>query len=108
MFSFLRKPTLSTTARQSTRTSRLAKAWLGVNSLRTRASSPNPATHTPGEVQFPDATRRLVGTGYRAGLATDLLNPKVGVFFVSFLPGFVPAGHAVGPNSLLFGAIFVV
>ena len=94
--------------------------WLGVNSLRTRAAARNPAAisnpaatsnpamSTPGEVQFPDATRRLVGTGYRAGLATDLLNPKVGVFFVSFLPGFVPAGHAVGPTSLLFGAIFVV
>jgi threonine/homoserine/homoserine lactone efflux protein len=88
--------------------------WLGVNSLRTRAAARNPAATsnpamaTPGEVQFPDATRRLVGTGYRAGLATDLLNPKVGVFFVSFLPGFVPAGHAVGPTSLLFGAIFVV
>lgn len=82
--------------------------WLGVNSLRTRAATRNTATNTAGEVQFPDATRRLVGTGYRAGLATDLLNPKVGVFFVSFLPGFVPAGHAVGPTSLLFGAIFVV
>jgi len=75
--------------------------WLGVNSLRARTASSN-------EVQIPDAPRRIVGTGYRAGLATDLLNPKVGVFFVSFLPGFVPAGHAVGPTSLVFGAIFVV
>lgn len=77
--------------------------WLGINSLRTRV-----ATSAGNEVPIPDATRRLVGTGYRAGLATDLLNPKVGVFFVSFLPGFVPAGHAVGPTSLLFGAIFVL
>ena len=75
--------------------------WLGVNSLRARTAASN-------EVQIPDAPRRIVGTGYRAGLATDLLNPKVGVFFVSFLPGFVPAGHAVGTTSLVFGAIFVV
>jgi threonine/homoserine/homoserine lactone efflux protein len=75
--------------------------WLGVHSLRARAATRN-------EMQLPEAPRRLVGTGYRAGLATDLLNPKVGVFFVSFLPGFVPAGHAVGPTSLIFGAIFVV
>jgi RhtB (resistance to homoserine/threonine) family protein len=75
--------------------------WLGVNSLRARTARSN-------EVQIPDAPRRIVGTGYRAGLATDLLNPKVGVFFVSFLPGFVPAGHAVGLTSLIFGAIFVV
>jgi threonine/homoserine/homoserine lactone efflux protein len=75
--------------------------WLGVNSLRTRTAPPAVTSMSGGP-------RRFVGTGYRAGLATDLLNPKVGVFFVSFLPGFVPAGHAVGPTSLMFGAIFVV
>jgi threonine/homoserine/homoserine lactone efflux protein len=52
--------------------------------------------------------RQLLGSGYSAGLATDLLNPKVGVFFVTFLPGFVPSGHAVGGAALTFGAIFVV
>ncbi len=50
----------------------------------------------------------LLGSGYVAGLLTDLLNPKVGVFFVSFLPGFVPAGYPVGWVSLLLGAIFVL
>lgn len=80
--------------------------WLGVNSLRARVAQGS--SDESNEVPIPDAPRRIVGTGYRAGLATDLLNPKVGVFFVSFLPGFVPAGHAVGPTSLMFGAIFVV
>jgi threonine/homoserine/homoserine lactone efflux protein len=46
--------------------------------------------------------------GYTAGLLTDLLNPKVGVFFVTFLPGFVPHGYSVPWFSLLFGAIFIV
>ena len=82
--------------------------WLGVNALRIRYRPSNIGPSTGDEVQIPDPPRRIVGTGYRAGLATDLLNPKVGVFFVSFLPGFVPAGHAVGPTSLMFGAIFVV
>jgi threonine/homoserine/homoserine lactone efflux protein len=50
----------------------------------------------------------VLGTGFRAGLLTNLFNPKVGVFFVTFLPGFVPKGHSVGLTSLLFGAIFVV
>jgi threonine/homoserine/homoserine lactone efflux protein len=74
--------------------------WLGVQSWRTRASKPDDD----------EAGRRragLLGTGYGAGLATDLLNPKVGVFFVTFLPGFVPAGHSVGWTSLLLGAIFI-
>ena len=73
--------------------------WLGVNSLRARAIP---------HVDDVAAPRKLLGHGYRAGLATDLLNPKVGVFFVTFLPGFVPPGHPVGSTSLVFGAIFVI
>jgi threonine/homoserine/homoserine lactone efflux protein len=75
--------------------------WLGVNSLRGRAGTDD---HAPTSGRSP----RLIGVGYRAGLATDLLNPKVGVFFVTFLPGFVPPGHPVGSTSLVFGAIFVI
>ena len=45
---------------------------------------------------------------YRRGVLTNLLNPKVGVFFVSFLPGFVPAGHSVGWITLGFGLWFAV
>jgi threonine/homoserine/homoserine lactone efflux protein len=50
----------------------------------------------------------IIGTGYPAGVITNLLNPKVGVFFVTFLPGFVPHGYSVGATSLLFGALFVL
>jgi len=72
--------------------------WLGVQSLRLRRmSAPDNRPH-----------RRLLGRGFVAGFATDLLNPKVGVFFVTFLPGFVPHGYSVVGLSLLFGAIFIV
>jgi threonine/homoserine/homoserine lactone efflux protein len=74
--------------------------WLGVQSLRARSAALD-GLDAPSR-------RSLVGTGYPAGLATNLLNPKVGVFFVTFLPGFVPAGFSVGWVSLLLGAIFVV
>jgi threonine/homoserine/homoserine lactone efflux protein len=74
--------------------------WLGVQSLRAIRR-----TSVAGE----DKPRRgIVGTGFLAGLVTNLLNPKVGVFFVTFLPGFVPHGFPVGLTSLLFGAVFLL
>lgn len=50
----------------------------------------------------------VLGTGYAAGLACNLFNPKVGVFFVTFLPGFVPHGASVATSSLLFGGVYVL
>ena len=47
-------------------------------------------------------------SGFWAGFLTDILNPKVGVFFVSFLPGFVPAGQSVGWITLGFGLWYAV
>jgi threonine/homoserine/homoserine lactone efflux protein len=72
--------------------------FLGARSLRS------------GGAQFlePAAGPRKLRTGYPAGLLTDLLNPKVGVFFVTFLPSFIPHGEPVGYVSLLLGAIFIV
>lgn len=80
--------------------------WLGIASLRSRGQGA-PDQATPRR----HAARRrgsLVGHGFPAGLATDLLNPKVGVFFVTFLPGFVPAGYSIGWVSLALGGIFVL
>ena len=74
--------------------------WLGIQTLRTRLA-PELLIVEPG------TSRRWLGGGFSAGLVTDLLNPKVGVFFVTFLPGFVPSGTSVGAASLAFGAIFV-
>lgn len=72
--------------------------WLGIQSVRARRSVSLPE-------ERPAAGRT---SGFGAGLLTNLLNPKVGVFFVAFLPGFVPDGMPVGATSLLLGGIYIV
>jgi threonine/homoserine/homoserine lactone efflux protein len=69
--------------------------WLGIGLLRKK-----PAPET-----FAAAPDRAAGRPFLKGLATNLLNPKVGVFYVTFLPQFVPAGVNVAAFSFLLAVI---
>ena len=60
--------------------------FLGISTLR--------ATPAPAAGPQPENAQEPVAFGqfYRRGIIMNLLNPKVIIFFLSFLPGFVPAG----------------
>lgn len=59
----------------------------------------------PGEMKAVDAGPIAA---LRRGLLTNLLNPKVGIFYVSFLPQFMPAGVDPARFGLLLTGIHVV
>jgi threonine/homoserine/homoserine lactone efflux protein len=46
------------------------------------------------------------GNAFRQGLTSNLLNPKIAVFFTSLLPQFVDAQHAQPQDLLLLGVLF--
>jgi threonine/homoserine/homoserine lactone efflux protein len=73
--------------------------WLGVGMIR--------AALKGGDGFAPDLTAPAERRArwFLRGLTTNLLNPKVGVFYVSFLPQFIPAGGNVVAYSVGLAAI---
>ncbi len=73
--------------------------WLGASLLwKSRKGG------VPGEssaVSFPAAERDSLSRGWLTGAGTNLLNPKVGVFYIATIPQFIPAGA----SPLLMGVV---
>ena len=75
--------------------------WLGVNLLRKPRER-----FDAGAGEVPPSGG--LGAALAKGLWNNLLNPKVGVFYVSFLPQFIPTGANPAAFGLLLAAIHVV
>jgi len=72
--------------------------FLGVQALRQRA-------HTVDVAGLPSASLRAV---FWQGFATNVLNPKVALFFLAFLPQFAdPARGSFALQVLVLGLIFI-
>ncbi|HEX8037242.1 MAG TPA: LysE family translocator [Ktedonobacterales bacterium] len=80
--------------------------WLGIQSIwpkrrqQEATSSPPPSGDVHGAL---DSQARQ--SPFRRGLLSNLLNPKVGIFYTTFLPQFIAPGQPVLAMSLLLAAI---
>jgi threonine/homoserine/homoserine lactone efflux protein len=97
--------------------------WLGVTRLRSRrgpagaAAADGTAAGGAGGTAATDGAGEPAGRpagparGWRVylnGVLSNLFNPKIGVFFVAFLPGFIPARASAAAFSLVLGLWFIV
>jgi threonine/homoserine/homoserine lactone efflux protein len=58
-----------------------------------------------GELVVPQ--RQPIGRIFAQGLLTQLLNPKVAVFFVAFLPQFLSVSQPIAPQVVALGAVYL-
>ncbi len=78
--------------------------WLGLGLLRQAGRGAAAGGAQPSA----DALRRSLWAEFRTGLFTNVLNPKVALFILAFLPQFVPADSPSPTASfLVLGAWFV-
>ncbi|MFD7504474.1 LysE family translocator [Streptomyces sp. NPDC059850] len=84
--------------------------WLGASALwrsrRAAGSEVEPEQALPGAVDGTESRGRWAA--FRAGVGTNLLNPKAGVFYMSLIPQFTPDGASVFTATLVFTAIDIV
>lgn len=74
-------------------------AFLGVSALRSKASA--------FDVKTTHAESRLSAV-FLQGMLVDILNPKVAIFFLAFLPQFVVDGAGPVPLQLLLHGVLII
>lgn len=74
--------------------------WLGVRMIRAALAAPGSAGGSDGP-----AAPEGCWAAWRRGLATNLVNPKIGAFYVAVLPQFVPEGTSPLTAGLLLALV---
>ena len=77
--------------------------WLGIQTLRTAVHSRREASGSPTM-----AAPKRRSAHLRQGFLSNALNPKVALFFVTFLPQFLPTTGGVLGRSLLLSCLFAL
>jgi RhtB (resistance to homoserine/threonine) family protein len=74
--------------------------WIGVQSIRE-------SRHPAAPARAREARRARLGP-FLQGFLTNILNPKVAVFYLTFLPQFISPGEPVFRRSLFLASIHIV
>ncbi|WP_030252351.1 LysE family translocator [Streptomyces violens] len=84
--------------------------WLGFQALRSarRTARTGPAESTPADGAATSEEPQTPWRAFRTGLLTNVLNPKVGVVYMSLLPQFIPHGAPVVATTLMLVAVHAV
>jgi threonine/homoserine/homoserine lactone efflux protein len=81
--------------------------WIGLGMLwSARRHSPGDRAQEPGPAADLRADRFL--PGWRRGVLTNMLNPKMGAFYVALLPQFIPAGAPVFGYGVLLTGVHIM
>jgi threonine/homoserine/homoserine lactone efflux protein len=81
--------------------------FLGVQTLRgIRKRQPVEPNGTAAAVD-PGAERSLLVRSFRQGILTNIFNPKVAIFYLTFLPQFIAPGDPVLLKSLALASIHI-
>ncbi len=85
--------------------------WIGIQSIREAGRAPREdARSTDRDVGEPTAVRswRSVNGPFLQGFLTNILNPKVAIFYLTFLPQFISPGEPVLRRSLFLAGLHIV
>lgn len=78
--------------------------WLGIQTLWATRRRPNRLADNNPRRSLPS----LGGTPLIQGFLTNVLNPKLAVFFLSFLPQFIDPGRPAVTQTLVLAGVFIV